>query len=186
MPGPPDFQALDRFITRDHLVTERPIEVDLAAEEIETALGGHPFLHHGIAGVLFQGVEEPWDGHAMLFGEPRQGWAPLERPMAPHLVAIPDVGWQGPAQRLEFPDRLVTIELRHIIAKRTFKLAIGLRMLGRGVDEPNAQVPTEGLQQFPAKRAALVKDDALGNHLPLAHGRTQGSNRGAWIDRVEE
>jgi hypothetical protein len=54
------------------------------------------------------------------------------------------------------------------------------------LDEPDAQVPTEGLQQFPAKRAALVKDDALGNHLPLAHGRTQGSNRGAWIDVIEE
>jgi hypothetical protein len=46
-------------LTRDHLVTERPIEVDLAAEEIETALGGHPFLHHGIASVLFQGLEDP-------------------------------------------------------------------------------------------------------------------------------
>jgi len=78
--GPPDFQALDRFITRDHLVTERPIEVDLAAEEIETALGGHPFLHHGIASVLFQGVEDPRDGHAVLFGEPRQGRVPLEPP----------------------------------------------------------------------------------------------------------
>src|SRR5215468_4000463 len=130
MPGPPDFQALDRFITRDHLATERPIEVDLAAEEIETALGGHPLLHHGIAGVLFQGVENPRDSHAVLFGEPRQGWASLECPMAPHLVAVLDVGWQSPAQRLEFPDRLVTIELRHIIAKRAFQLAIGLRVLG--------------------------------------------------------
>src|SRR5215467_8596321 len=108
MPGPPDFQALDRFLTRDHLVTERPIEIDLAAEEIETALRGHPFLHDGIAGVLCQGVEDPRDGHAVLCGEPRQGWAPLERPMAPHLVAVLDVGWQGLAQRLECPDRLVT------------------------------------------------------------------------------
>ncbi len=39
---------------------------------------------------------------------------------------------------------------------------------------------------LPAKRAALVKDDALGNHLPLAHGGTQGGNRGARIDVVEE
>jgi hypothetical protein len=75
MPGPPDFQALDRFITRDHLVTERPIEVDLAAEEIETALGGHSFLHHGIARVLFQEVADLRDGHTVLLGEPRHGRA---------------------------------------------------------------------------------------------------------------
>src|SRR5213083_2025287 len=106
--------------------------------------------------------------------------------MAAHLVAVLDVGWQRAPQRLKFTDGLVTIELRHIISKRTFELAVGLRVLGRGMDEPDAQVPTEGLQQFPAKRAALVKDDTLGNHLPLAHGRTQGGNRGAWIDVVEE
>jgi hypothetical protein len=55
-----------------------------------------------------------------------------------HLIAVLDVDWQGPAQHLEFPDGLMTLELRHIIAKRTFKLAIGLRMLRRGMDEPNA------------------------------------------------
>src|SRR5215831_15745338 len=104
MPGPPDFQAIDRFITRDHLVTERPIEVDVAAEEIETALRGHPFLHHGIAGVLFQGVEDPWDGRPVLFGEPRQGRAPLERPMAPYLVAVLDIGRQR-AATLRVPRR---------------------------------------------------------------------------------
>src|SRR5215831_2516060 len=59
-------------------------------------------------------------------------------------------------------------------------------MLGRGMDEPHAQVPTEGLEQFPPKRPALVKHHPLGNDLPLAHGRTQGSNGGAWIDVVKE
>ena len=87
---------------------------------------------------------------------------PLNARWPPHLVAVLDVGWQGSAQRLEFPDGLVTIELRHIIAKRAFELAIGLRMLGRGMDEPDAQVATEGLQQFPAKRTALVKHHPLG------------------------
>src|SRR6478672_10351323 len=40
---PPDFQALDRFITRHYLAPERDIEINLAAEEAETALGGDPF-----------------------------------------------------------------------------------------------------------------------------------------------
>jgi hypothetical protein len=78
------------------------------------------------------------------------------------------------------------IELRHIVPKRTFKLAIGLWVLGCGMDKPDAQVPTEGLQQFAAKHAALVKDNALRNHLPLPHGATQGGNGGPRIDMVEE
>jgi hypothetical protein len=54
--GSPDFQAVYRFIARDLLATEGHIEVDLTAEEAKTALGGDPFLHHRIAGILFQGV----------------------------------------------------------------------------------------------------------------------------------
>jgi hypothetical protein len=61
-----------------------------------------------------------------------------------------------------------------------------LRVLWRGMDEPDPQVPTEGLQQFAAKHAALVKDNAFGNHLPLPHGTTQGGNGGPRIDMVEE
>jgi hypothetical protein len=106
--------------------------------------------------------------------------------MAAHLVPILDIGREDTAQCLEFPDGLVAIKLRHIVPKGAFELAIGLRVLGRGMDEPNPEVPTEGLQQFPTKRAALVKENALGNHLPLAHGATQGGNRGARIDMVEE
>src|SRR5262245_23532151 len=83
--------------------------------------------------------------------------------MAAHLVPVLDIGRQRAPQRLEFPARLLTIELQHIVPKGTLELAIRLGMLGRAVDEPDAQVPTEGLQQFPAKRATLVKDDALGN-----------------------
>ena len=112
--------------------------------------------------------------------------ASLKRAMAAHLVPILDVGRQRAPQRLKFPDGLVTIELRHIIAKRAFELAIGLRMLGRGMDEPDAQVATEGLQQFPAKDPALVKHHALRNDLPLAHGGAQGRNSGPRIDTVKE
>jgi hypothetical protein len=54
--GPPDFQAVHRFIARDLLATEGHIEVDLTAEKAKTAFGGNLFLHHGIAGILFQGV----------------------------------------------------------------------------------------------------------------------------------
>src|SRR5262249_39026367 len=57
-----------------------------------------------IAGVLFQGVEDPWDGRPVLFGEPRQGRAPLERPMAPYLVAVLDIGRQR-AATLRVPRR---------------------------------------------------------------------------------
>jgi len=32
----------------------------------------------------------------------------------------------------------------------------------------------------------MIKHDGLGNHLPLAHGGTQGGNRGPRIDVVEE
>ena len=54
------------------------------------------------------------------------------------------------------------------------------------MDEPDAQVTTEGLQQFPAKDPALVKHHALRNDLPLAHGGTQGGDRGTRIDKVKE
>src|SRR4051812_15796659 len=106
--------------------------------------------------------------------------------MAAHLVPTLDVGWQRTPQRLEFPDGLVAIELWHIVSKRAFELAIRLGVLRRAVDEPDPQVPTKGLQQFPAKHPALVKHHALGNDLPLAHGGTQGGDRGARIDRVKE
>ena len=39
---------------------------------------------------------------------------------------------------------------------------------------------------LPRNDMPSVKDDALGNHLPLAHGGTQGGNGGARIDVVEE
>ena len=41
-------------------------------------------------------------------------------------------------------------------------------------------------KQFPAKGQAVVKHDGFRDHLPLAHGVTQGGNRGPWIDRIEE
>ena len=66
--------------------------------------------------------------------------------MAAHLVPVLDIGRQRAPQRLKFPDRLLTIKLRHIVPKGAFELAIGLRVLRRGMDEPDAQVPTEGLQ----------------------------------------
>src|SRR6266581_2872006 len=122
----------------------------------------------------------------MLLGEPCHGRAPAYRAMAADLVPVLDIGRQRAPQRLEFPDRLLTIELRHIVPKRAFKLAIGLRVLWRGMDEPDPEVPTEGLQQCAAKHAALVKDDALGNHLPLPHGAPQGGNSGPRIDMVKK
>src|SRR5215475_7740627 len=42
--GSPDFQAVHRFIACDLLAPDGRIEVDLAAEEAKTALGGDPFL----------------------------------------------------------------------------------------------------------------------------------------------
>src|SRR2546428_14131033 len=108
----------------------------------------------------------------MLLGEPRHGRAPAYRAMAADLVPVLDIGRQRAPQRLEFPDRLLTIELRHIVPKRAFELAIGLRGLCRGTGDPDPQVPTEALQQFAANHAALDKDDALSNPPPLAHGAT--------------
>src|SRR6266446_3645547 len=98
----------------------------------------------------------------MLFGEPRDGGAPLERAVAADLVPVLDIGGQRAPQRLEFPDGLVAIELRHIVPKGAFELAIGLGVLRRGVDELDVQVTTEGLEYASTKRHALVKDDALG------------------------
>lgn len=46
--GTPDFQAVDRFIARNVLAAERRIEVDLTAEEAQTALGSDLFLHQCI------------------------------------------------------------------------------------------------------------------------------------------
>src|SRR4051812_3210618 len=106
--------------------------------------------------------------------------------MAAHLVPVLDVGRQRTPQSLEFPDGLVAIKLWHIVSKRTFQLAIGLRVLRRGMDEPDPQVLTEGFQQFPPKRPTLVKPPPLGDDPPLAHGGTQGGNSGPRIDVVEE
>ena len=88
------------------------------------------------------------------------------------LVAVLDVGRQCPPQGLEFPDGLVTIEFGHIIPKGALHLAIGLRVLWRGVDELDPQVVTEGFEESPPKRDAIVKEHALRNHPPLAHGGT--------------
>src|SRR4029434_1532813 len=102
------------------------------------------------------------------------------------FVAVLDIGWEGTPQCLEIPGRVLTIKLRHIVPKSAFELAIRLWVTRRGMDKPDPQVPTEGLQQFPPKYRALVKDDAFGNHLPLPHGAAQSGNRDAWIDVVEE
>jgi len=66
--------------------------------------------------------------------------------MAADLVPVLDIGWEGTAQRLEFPDGLVAIEFGHIVPKSALQLAISLRVLRRGVDELDPQVSTEGLQ----------------------------------------
>src|SRR3989442_1383282 len=139
-----------------------------------------------MGGILFRGAQAPGARPAILLGGPRHGRAPAYRAMAADLVPVLDIGRQRAPQRLEFPDRLLTIELRQIVPKRTLELAIGLRVLWRGMDEPDPQIPTEGLQQFAAKHAALVKDNAFGNRLPLPHGATQGGNGGPRIDMVEE
>jgi hypothetical protein len=158
----------------------------VAAEQAQSALGSDLFLHHLRAGVLFQRVEDSGDGHAVLLGEPRPCRVPLERAVAAPLVPVLDIGGQRTPHRLEFPDGLVAINLWHIVPKRACELAIRLGVLGRGMDEPDTQVPTEGLQQFPAKHGAIVKDYGLGHHLPLAHGGTQGGNGGPRIDVIEE
>ena len=87
-------------------------------------------------------------------------------------------------QRLEFPGRLLTRKLRHIVPKGAFELPMRLWVTRRGMDEPDPQVLTEGREQFPTQYGALATDDPCGNHLPLAHGGTQGGNRRAWIDMV--
>src|SRR6266851_2779591 len=106
--------------------------------------------------------------------------------MTTDLVPVLDIGRQRAPQRLELPGRLLTVELRHIVPKGAFQLPIRLWVTRRGMDEPDPQVPTEGREQFSTKHGALVKDDPLGNHLPLAHGGTQGGNRGTRIDVLEE
>src|SRR5215510_6892634 len=80
----------------------------------------------------------------------------------------------------------MAIKLRHIIAKGAFELPVGLRVLGRGMDESDTEVLTEGLQQLPAKGPTLVKHHPLGDDLPLAHGGAQGGNGRARIDVVKE
>ena len=122
----------------------------------------------------------------MLLGEPRHGRAPWEGALAAPLVPVGHRGWAGTPQRLECPGRLLTLACGHIVPTHAFERAVGVRVLGRGRDAPAPQVPTEGLQQWPPKHAALVTDDALGHHLPPAHGTTQGGHRGARINVVEE
>src|SRR5262249_46370733 len=75
--GPPRFQAVDGFIAHHRLAAERDIEVDLTAEEAETALRGDPFLHQRIAGVLLYRAQPPGDRHTVLLGEPCHGRAPV-------------------------------------------------------------------------------------------------------------
>src|SRR5438132_13201922 len=54
------------------------------------------------------------------------------------------------------------------------------------MDEPDAQVATKGLQQFPAKDPALIKHHALRNDLPLTHGGAQGRNGRPRIDKIQK
>jgi hypothetical protein len=62
----------------------------------------------------------------MLLGEPRQGGASFQCPMAADFVPVLDIGREGTPQRLEFPHGLLTIKLRHIVPKGAFQLAVGL------------------------------------------------------------
>jgi len=114
------------------------------------ACGEDRFLAQRIPRVRFQRVQDPGDSHAMLFGEPRPRRAPLEGAMAAHLVPIGDVGRQRAPQRLKFPDRLLAIERQHIVPEGACKLAVGLGVAWRCMDERDPQRATECRQQFPS------------------------------------
>jgi hypothetical protein len=43
----------------------------------------------------------------------------------------------------------LTIELRHIVPKCTFELAIGLRVLWRGMDKPNPRFRQKASNNLP-------------------------------------
>jgi hypothetical protein len=50
--------------------------------------------------------------------------------------------------------------------------------------ESETEVPTEGLQQLPAKGPTLVKHHALRKNLPLPHGGAQGHNGRPRIETI--
>jgi hypothetical protein len=77
--GSPRFPALDRCRARPHLTAEDHREGDLTAAEAVTAFRGDRFLYQWRAGVRFQRVSDPWDGHARLLGQPRFLWLPIAR-----------------------------------------------------------------------------------------------------------
>jgi hypothetical protein len=74
-------------------------------------------------------------------------------------------------QMIQEPLIVLPIEVPHVVLEGPLQFAVGLRVVDRGVDDADAEVPAEGPEEFPAEMRAVVEQHGLGNHLPRAHGR---------------
>jgi hypothetical protein len=63
---------------------------------------------------------------------------PLQRIVAPDLIAVGDVGWQGAPQVVEEPLLMLVIKFLHVIPKRSLQFAVGLRMIDGRMNQPEA------------------------------------------------
>jgi hypothetical protein len=66
--------------------------------------------------------------------------------VAADRIAVLDIVRERAPQRVEFPGGLLALECRQSVAKGTFQLAIGWRVMGRGMEKLAPQIRTAGLE----------------------------------------
>lgn len=105
--------------------------------------------------------------------------------MPANIVAVVDIGGQIEPQGIEKPRGMLLIEVAHVVAICPFKFPIGLGMVHRRADQPNAHSLAKRGKKLPFEAGAVVKYDRLWNDLPLAHSGDDRADRSANV-RIEK
>ena len=81
---------------------------------------------------------------------------------------------------------MLLVEVSHVVAESPFELPVGLGMVYRRMNQPDADPVAERGKKVSFEAGTIIKDDRLRNNLPLAHGGDNRVDRGADVRREQE
>jgi hypothetical protein len=82
--------------------------------------------------------------------------------MAATLIPLGDVGRRGAPQIVEASLLALVIQLKHVVPQRSFPFALSLRMIDRGMKQPEPSLSTERVCTLPVKYGPVSSTKAWG------------------------
>ncbi len=158
----PCFQSLQAFEENDFPFGKHCVHIGFAVEHTETPCGRQGAAAYFIAGITFEMIEHlRGRGAGMFFVEPGDGGPAAQGAVSANVVSVMDVSGKVAPERLEKPWGMLLVKVAHVVAKSPFELPVGLGMVYRRVDQPDACLLTERGKKISFEAGAIIKDDRL-------------------------